>query len=422
MKKLWIIVCALCLASGNVLAQKIGADSAASIVRAIQEQVKENPSAFPLESYDGGIQSIEKGLRYTYFGYGERRYTHRFDFHPAMDVGYFPTEIGNVVTEQGETWEVRAPQTYLKKVYAIQKGELLSMRLIGSGYKLILKHELETPYFDNDGKPYYHYYTCYRHLDSRSLVYLNELARETTKNPEASYEDLVGKHIFEAGEQIALVGFPPDEKAVEIPRAHIDFSLNLFDDPNRGLNIRNYSVNPLLLFPPFEYADPQSHEIGNGQLPAYTFVVDESNIVAPGEDNDGHIILEIHSGGWSANDEYLVTRYFALNSLDVVLANNTRHLASYRVDRQRKSGYSTESYDLMDNPNRSIPHFLAPLGEQGDVFRMKVVLPTAWFEKKQYDWSKDGSVSIDISSIWKGFSEGHSHSLTIPLTASAETK
>lgn len=417
MKQLLIVICALCLVSGNVLAQKIGADSAASINRAIQEQVKENPSAFPLESYEGGAQSVEEGLRFNYFGYGERRYTHRFDFHPAMDVGYFPTEIGNVVTEQGETWEVRAPQTYLKKVYAIQKGELLSMRLIGSGYKLILKHELETPYFDNDGKPYYHYYTCYRHLDSRSLVYLNELARETTKNPLATYEDLVGKHLFEAGEQIALVGFPPDEKAVEIPRAHIDFSLNLFDDPNKGINIRNYSVNPLLLFPPFEYAAPQSHMIGDGQLPAYTFFVDETRIAAPGPDNDGHFMLEIHAGGWSADDEYLVTRYFALNGLDVVLTNDARHLASYRVDRHRKSGYATKSYDLMDNPNRSIPHFLAPLGEQGDVFRMKVVLPKTWFEENEYDWTKDGSVSIDISSIWKGFSEGHSHSLTIPLAA-----
>ena len=89
----------------------------------------------------------------------------------------------------------------------------------------------------------------------------------------------------------------------------------------------------------------------------------------------------------------------------------------YRVDRHRKSGYATKSYDLMDNPNRSIPHFLAPLGGQGDVFRMKVVLPKTWFEENQYDWTKDGSVSIDISSIWKGLSEGHNHSLTIPLAA-----
>jgi hypothetical protein len=106
-----------------------------------------------------------------------------------------------------------------------------------------------------------------------------------------------------------------------------------------------------------------------------------------------------------------------LNGLDVVLTNNSSYLASYRVDRHRKLGYSTKSYDLMDSPNLSVPHFLAPLGEQDDVFMMTVVLPKVWFEKNRYDWSKTGSVSIDISSIWKGYSEGHSHSLTIPLPA-----
>ena len=420
MKNFLILICVYCLACGSALAQKINADSAASIVKAIQEQVKESPSVFPLESYTGGVQSIADGLSLTYFGYGERRYAHRFDFHPAMDVGYFPTEIGNVTNELGESWQVRAPQTYLKKVYAIQKGELVSIKQLASGYKLILKHKLKTPYLDNDGKPYYHYYTCYRHLDSRSLSYLNGIAREFTSNPEATYEDLFGKYTFEAGEQVALVGFPPNEKAVEIPRAHIDFSLNLFKDPNKGTNIRNYAVNPLLLFPPFKYADPQSHEMGENQLPAYKFVVDESSIVAPGKEKDGHFVLQIHSGGWSADDKYLATRYFALNGLDVVLTNNSSYLASYRADRHRKLGYSTKSYDLMDNPNPSAPHFLAPLGEQEDVFKMTVVLPKVWFEKNHYDWSQNGSVSIDISSIWKGYSEGHRHSLTIPLPAAGK--
>ena len=67
-----------------------------------------------------------------------------------MDVGYFPTETGNVTDESGEMWEVRAPQTYLKKVYAIQKGTLVSIALISTGYKIVLKHTLDTPYFDNE--------------------------------------------------------------------------------------------------------------------------------------------------------------------------------------------------------------------------------------------------------------------------------
>lgn len=417
MKNFLILICAYCLTSGSVFAQKINAQSADSIVKALQEQVKESPPAFPLESLAGGIQSIEDGLRLNYFGYGERRYTHRFDFHPAMDVGYFPKETGYVTDESGESWQVRSPQSYLKKVYAVQKGELVSIRLQASGYKIVLKHELKTPYFDNDGKPYHYYYTVYRHLDSRSLSYLNGVAREFSQDPAATHEALFGKYVFEAGEQIAVVGFPPDEKAFEIPRAHIDFSLNVFKDPNKGTNIRNYALNPLLLFPPFEYTDPQSHRIGLNKLPAYQFVVDESSIVAPGKDNDGQFILQIYAGGWSANNKYQATRYFALNGLDVVLTSDSNYLASYRIDRNRKLGYSTESYDLMDNPNPSVPHFLAPLGEQEDVFRITVVLPRAWFEKNQYDWSKSGSVSIDISSIWKGYSDGHNHSLKIPLPA-----
>ena len=153
------------------------------------------------------------------------------------------------------------------------------------------------------------------------------------------------------------------------------------------------------------------------QLPAYRFGVDESGIVTSGKDRDGQFVLQIHSGGLSADGEYLVSRYFALNGLDLVLMNDGEQLGTYHIDRHRKSGYSTESYELMDYPNRSIPHFLAPLGEQGDVFKMAVVLPKTWFEEKQYDWSKDGSVSIKISSIWGGYLEGHSHSFTIPLPA-----
>jgi len=417
MKNFLLLICAYCLTCGSVFAQKINADSAASIVKALQDQVKENPSVFPLESYTGGVPSIEDGLRLTYFGYGERRYSHRFDFHPAMDVGYFPTEIGHVTDEQGESWQVRAPQTYLKKVYAIQKGKLVSIKLISTGYKLILKHQLKTPYLDNDGNPYHHYYTCYRHLDSRSLSYLNGIAREFTNDPEATYEALVGKYTFDAGQQIALVGFTPDKNAVGLPRAHLDFSLNLFKDANKGTNIRNYALNPLLLFPPFEYANPRSYEMGANHLPAYKFNVHESHIRTPSKEKNGGFVLQIYSGGLSADGEYLVSRYFALNGLNVVLMNDGKQLGAYRVDRHRKLGYSTKSYESLDNPNQSTPYFLAPLGEQGDVFNLAVVLPTTWFEEKKYDWSKDGSVSIQISSIWDGYLETHSHSLTIPIPA-----
>jgi hypothetical protein len=256
MKTYLVLFCACLFTCNSVHAQKIDSASLTSIVEALQNQVSENPSAFPLESYEGGIQSLEKGLGQVYFGYGERRYSHRFDFHPAMDVGYFPTEIGQVTDESGESWEVRAPQNYLKKVYAIQKGELVSMALISSGYKLILKHALKAPYYDNNGRAYHHYYTCYRHLDSRSLSYLNGIAKEFTNDPEATYKELFGKYVFEAGEQIALVGFSPDKSSVGIPRAHLDFSLNLFGDPNKGKNIRNYALNPLLLFPPVRVCTP----------------------------------------------------------------------------------------------------------------------------------------------------------------------
>jgi len=413
--------CAFTLASGGVFAQRIDSTSLVSIIKALQDQVTGSPSVFPLESYEGGIQSLESGLRQAYFGYGERRYAHRFDFHPAMDVGYFPTETGRVKDESGKSWKVRAPQAYLKRVYAIQKGELVSIRLLNSGYKLTLKHTLKTPYLDNDGRPYHHYFTCYRHLDSRSLSYLSGLARVFTNNPKASYEDLFGKYVFEAGEQVALVGFSP-EKSVEAPRAHLDFSLNLFADPNKGTNIRNYALNPLLLFPPFEYADTRSYEIGAGQLPAYQFVVNTSNIVAPTKEKNGGFALHIISGGRTAEGEQLTTRYFALNGLDITLTNDGQQVGTYRIDRHSKLGYDTSSYELLDNPNGLAPYLIAPLEEQGDVYTIAVVLPKVWLDKQEYDWSRNGTVSIEISSIWKGYLEGHSRSLTIPIPAADTSK
>ena len=417
MKTSLALFCACILICGSVFAQKIDSDSAASIVKALQDQVRGNPSVFPLESYEGGVQSVADGFRQAYFGYGERRYSHRFDFHPAMDAGYFPTEIGQVTDEMGEFWEVRAPQTYLKKVYAIQKGELVSIALISTGYKIVLKHSLETPYYDNDGRAYYHYYSCYRHLDSRSLSYLDGVARAFTNDPESTHKELFGKYTFEAGEQVAFVGFTPDKTSVGIPRAHLDFSLNLFKDPNKGTNIRNYALNPLLLFPPFGYANPRSYEMGADHLPAYKFVVDEASIVTSNGEQHVEFVLQVQSGGLSAEGDYLVSRYFALNGVDIVLMNNGKQLATYRIDRQKKLGYHTKTYESLDNPNQSAPHFFAPLGEQEDVFKMAVVLPKVWFEEKRYDWSKDGSVSIKISSIWDGYLEGHNHSFTIPMPA-----
>lgn len=416
MKSCLVLFFACIFACGNVFAQKTDAESLTSIIEALQDQVQKSPPVFPLEAFEGGIQPLEKGLRQAYFGYGERRYTDHFDFHPAMDVGYFPTEIGYVTTEEGESQEVRAPQSYLKKVYAVQTGELVSIALISTGYKLILKHSLETPYYDTGGKAFYHYYTCYRHLDSRSLAYLDGVAKTFTGDPDASYKELFGKYTFDAGEQIALVGFAPPGGPV-IPRAHLDFSLNLFADPNKGSNIRKYALNPLLLFPPFEYADPQSYVIGTSGLPAYEFVVDESSIVVPSKRKDGQLSLQIHCGGRSSQDEYTVCRYFALNALVVRLSNDGESLGGYRLDRHLKMGYNTESYTTLDNPNTRAPHFLAPLGEQGDVFEMTIVLPRTWFKNKKYDWSKNGFIAIGLSSIWSGYLEGHGHVLKIPLPA-----
>ncbi len=414
MKPFLILIGICILASGNVHAQKIDAASLKSIVNALQEQALKNPPVFPLESYQGGVQSIEEGLRQAYFGYGERRYTDRSDFHPAMDVGYFPKETGYVTTEQGESVEVRAPQTYLKKVYAIQKGEFVSIASSSYGYKIVLKHSLETPYYDNQGNAWHHYYTCYRHLDSRSLAYLDGVARTFTGDASATHEALSGKYVFEAGEQIAVVGFPPADNP-DLPRAHLDFSLNVFDEPNKGANIRNYALNPLLLFPPFEYAEPQSFVKGSDGLPAYKFVADATGFVTPEKGKDGQFTIRIHCGGRPAGGEYTACRYFALNAVDLLLFNEGKRLGSHHIDRQRKLGYNTGSYESLDTPDPSVPHFLAPMREQEDVYEMTVILPAAWFKAQHYDWKKDGSLSVGISSIWKGYREGHSESFTIPL-------
>ena len=168
----FLLVGACLFTMSDLYAQKIDKASHQSIVDAHQFQVSNHPSVFPLGSMEGNVQSVPDGLRNVYFGYGERRYSDRTDFHPAMDVGYFPLETGEVITAYGKTRKVRAPKSYLKRIYAIQKGVLVSAAKNSSGYKIILKHSLEKPYYDSEGRAYHEYFTSYRHVDVRSLVYL----------------------------------------------------------------------------------------------------------------------------------------------------------------------------------------------------------------------------------------------------------
>lgn len=410
------IVLALCiLAWSAATAQKIDAASHRSIAAALQEHVREHPSVFPLEALAGGVQSFDDGLRYPYFGYGERRYSYRTDFHPAFDVAYEPLETGEVTTVRGETVMVRAPQTYNKRVYAIQTGTLYSARQIPTGFKVVLKHRLEQPYYDSEGRPYHEYFTSYRHLDSRTIVYLTLLARRMTGNDKATLDELKGKYTFQAGEVIASVGFSP-EKSRMPPRTHLDFSLNLVSKPNTGQFIRDYAVNPLFLFPPFAYGDPYAHQIAEDGNLAYQFVVDADAIVSPTKRRDGEVPIEIHAGGVAADGSFEPRRYFALNALEVTVSNDGKVIGTYTVDRHRKLGYDTSSNERMDEPDRKKPHFWAPLDEQGDIYRMDAVIPARWLKSLNYDWSRSGSVTVKISSIWDGYLEGHSKTIEIPLS------
>lgn len=409
-----IMIVAWQVTATDIHAQNIDSASYQSIAKAFQMEIKHNPSVFPFESFEGGKQNYPQGFRSVYFGYGERRYSDRYDFHPAMDVGYFPREKGHVETADGKTWEVRSPQSYLKKIYAIQEGLLVSAAKNISGYKIILKHQLNTPYFDDQGRAYHEYFTSYRHVDSRSLEYLSELAKNVTGDDQASVEDIVGKHIFEAGDLIAYAGFDPNSKVV-LPRSHLDFSLHVFLDAKKGSNIRKYSVNPLLLFPPLKYANPKTHVIGESGVPAYRFVINQDSIVAPTKHKDGKFLIEIHAGGVSGGGSNVISRYYALDAMQVSVTNDDRELAVFTLDRQQKTGYDASTYNTLDNPNISKPYFNAPLDEQGDVYRMETVLPRTWFGNIQYDWSKSGSVSVKVSSIWDGYLDGHYSVIDIPM-------
>jgi hypothetical protein len=408
-----LLLCVFAWSSVN--AQQMDSASHRSILETLQNHTQENPSVFPLEAYEGGIQSFVDGMRYPYFGYGERKYSHRDDFHPAFDVAYEPMETGDVTTLLGKTRTVRAPQTYLKRVYAIQKGTLYSAALIPSGYKVVLKHTLQEPYFDRKGRPHHNYFTSYRHLDVRSMVYLSLLARRVTNNMTATFEDLIGKHEFESGEIIAFVGFSPANSKTP-PRSHLDFSLNLFSKPNTGQYIRDYSMNPLLLFPPFEYADPYSPNAAADGVPVYQFVANADESSTPTKKKDGRIAIEIHAGSTSIDGEFEPRRYFALNAMQITVTNDGEEIGAYVVDRHQKLGYETSSNDRLDNANQKKPHFEAPIGEQGDVFRIDAVIPARWLRKLKYDWSKSGEVTVKISSIWDGYLDGHNMTLVIPLS------
>ena len=104
-----------------------------------------------------------------------------------------------------------------------------------------------------------------------------------------------------------------------------------------------------------------------------------------------------------------------MNSLEINVFNGGEQLGEYTINRHLKLGYDTSSYDALDEYDQRVPHFSAPLGEQEDVYRMGAVLPARWLKTMNYDWSKPGSISIRVSSIWDGYLDGHSEVVEIPL-------
>jgi hypothetical protein len=385
---------------------RINADAYFSIVDALQNQVQLTPSAFPLEARNGGTQALAQGLSVTYFGYGERAFSTRTDFHPAFDLGYDPKEIGKVKTVKGKTQRVRSPKTYLKRVYAIQAGKLVSIESKSNGFKMILQHQLEQSYVNVNGKKFSSYYTSYRHLDIRSIAYLTLLAREISGNKEASYRDLFGKHIFAAGDIIAFVGYSPAPSKIP-PRAHLDFSLNMYDDPDNGKNIRDFSLNPLLLFRPFVYEDPKTYKLTTNELAAYQIKFDSASLETPREKQDGYVNIQVQAGGINSEGEFEASRYFALNEVDLEVFNNGKVVGTYRINRQLKLGYDTSSYKNLDNYNMTRPYFKSPLQEQSNIYNMGLVVPSKWLKSIGYDWQKSGKIKLRAASIWDGYLDGH---------------
>lgn len=393
---------------------RINEDAYLSIVDALQNQIQITPSAFPLEAKDGGDQGLVNGLSVTYFGFGERAFTTRTDFHPAFDLGYDPKERGNVKTIKGKTQRVRSPKTYLKRVYAIQPGLLVSIELKSSGFKMILQHELAQPYVDIDGKEFLRYYTSYRHLDMRSIAYLTLLARETSGNKKASYRDLFGKHMFAAGDIIAFVGYSPAPSKIP-PRAHLDFSLHMYDDPDKGQNIRDFSLNPLLLFTPFVYADPSTFNFTGNKLAAYQIGFDNTSLKMPNATQDAYVNIQVKAGGINPEGDFEATRYFALNEVSLKVFNDGEVIGSYTINRHLKLGYDTSSYENLDNYNTALPYLKAPLQEQSDIYNMGLVVPSKWLANIGYDWQKAGKIELRAASIWDGYLDGHHETFELSI-------
>lgn len=394
----------------------ISEDAYLSIVDALQNQIQITPSAFPLEAKDGGGQDLVDGLSVTYFGFGERAFTTRTDFHPAFDLGYDPKERGNIKTIKGKTQRVRSPKTYLKRVYAIQPGLLVSIDLKSSGFKMILQHQLAQPYVDIDGKEFSSYYTSYRHLDIRSIAYLTLLARETSGNKKASYRDLFGKHMFAAGDIIAFVGYDPTPSKIP-PRAHLDFSLNMYDDPDKGQNIRDFSLNPLLLFTPFFYEDPSTFKLTGNNYAAYKMYFDSSSLKIPNAAQDAFVNIQVKAGGINSEGDFEATRYFALNEVSLKVFNKGALIGSYTINRHLKLGYDTSSYKKLDNYNTALPYLKSPLQEQSDIYNMGLVMPSKWLASMGYDWQKPGKIELRVSSIWDNYLDGHHETFELNIDA-----
>lgn len=413
--KAFYLACAILLyitIPAHAANNKIDAESYRSIVEALQKQIETAPSVFPLEAKNGGAQGLNKGLAVSYFGFGERAFSTRTDFHPAFDLGYEAKTTGKVKTAQGKYQKVRSPKTYLKRVYAIQAGLLVSIELKSTGFKMILEHQLDQSYVDVNGKQFSRYYTSYRHLDIRSIAYLTLLARELSNNKEANYRDLFGQHVFAAGDIIAFVGYSPAPSKTP-PRAHLDFSLHMYDDPDKGQNIRDFSFNPLLLFKPFVYQDPTTFTLSESNIAAYKISFDESSLQRPTEKQDANIDVQLVAGGINSKGTFKATRYFALNEVTITVFNDNKLMGSYVINRHLKLGYNTSSYSKLDNYDTKRPYLDSPLNEQSDVYKMGVVVPSKWLASIGYNWQKPGKIEMRAASIWDGYIDGHYQTFTL---------
>jgi hypothetical protein len=292
----------------------------------------------------------------------------------------------------------------------------MSIELKSTGFKMILQHQLEQPYKDVNGKEFSSYYTSYRHLDIRSVAYLTLMAREISDDKEASYRDLFGQHVFAAGDMIAFVGFSPEPSKIP-PRAHLDFSLNMYDDPDKGQNLRDFSLNPLLLFQAFVYQDPSTFTLTDNNISAYKISFDKSSLTKPQVKLDASIDIQLKAGGINAQGNFEATRYFALNEVSIKVFNGDEVIGAYIINRHLKLGYNTSSYTKLDNYNLNFPYLDSPLQEQSDIYKMGVVVPAKWLKKIGYDWQKSGKIEMRAASIWDGYLEGHYQSFEFNIDA-----